>query len=127
MLRIALAGVTCLACFFRSGFLDHAIISMRRAGFGSCAATPALRRAFVFEMAIRLVWLISDGLRRLFDAITARNDRLALKKAQHKLMPKGPQGQYRPVDIIGAAVIVGRIVASRLRTRSARHPNRSQP
>ena len=84
MLRIALAVVTCLACFIRSGLLDHAIISTRRAGFGSCAATPARRRAFVFEMAIRLLWLISDGLRRLFDAITARNDRLALKKAQHK-------------------------------------------
>lgn len=41
-------------------------------------------------------------------------------------MPKGPQGQKRPADVIGAAVMVGRISVGEAQDAKGKAPNRAK-
>jgi hypothetical protein len=41
-------------------------------------------------------------------------------------MPKGPRGEKRPADVIGAAVLVGRIVTGDAEDKPSKAPNRAK-
>jgi hypothetical protein len=41
-------------------------------------------------------------------------------------MPKGPKGQKRPADVIGAAVMVGRIATGEVEDMPSRAPKRAK-
>jgi hypothetical protein len=41
-------------------------------------------------------------------------------------MPKGPQGQKRPADVIGAAIMVGRIATGEIEDVGSKAPNRAK-
>ena len=40
-------------------------------------------------------------------------------------MPKGPKGEKRPGDVIGAAVMVGRIATGEIEDKPGKNPNRA--
>lgn len=41
-------------------------------------------------------------------------------------MPKGPQGQKRPADVIGCAVMVGKIATGEIEDTKSKAPGRSK-
>lgn len=41
-------------------------------------------------------------------------------------MPKGPKGEKRPADVIGAAILVGRIATGDTEDRLSKAPNRAK-
>ena len=41
-------------------------------------------------------------------------------------MPKGPRGEKRPADVIGAAVMVGRIATGEVEDKPSKAPNRAK-
>ena len=41
-------------------------------------------------------------------------------------MPKGPKGEKRPADVIGAAVMVGRIATGEVEDKPSKAPNRAK-
>ena len=41
-------------------------------------------------------------------------------------MPKGPKGEKRPADVIGAAVMVGRIATGEVEDKPSKAPNRTK-
>jgi hypothetical protein len=41
-------------------------------------------------------------------------------------MPRGPKGEKRPADVIGAAVMVGRIATGEIEDRPSKAPNRAK-
>jgi hypothetical protein len=40
-------------------------------------------------------------------------------------MPRGPKGEKRPADVIGAAVMVARIATGEIEDRPGKNPNRA--
>jgi hypothetical protein len=42
------------------------------------------------------------------------------------IMPKGPQGERRPADVIGAAVMVARIATGEVEDTKGKAPNRAK-
>ena len=42
------------------------------------------------------------------------------------MMPKGPKGEKRPADVIGAAVLVGRIATGEAEDKPSKAPNRAK-
>lgn len=41
-------------------------------------------------------------------------------------MPKGPRGEKRPADVIGAAIMVGRIATGEVEDTKGKAPNRAK-
>ena len=41
-------------------------------------------------------------------------------------MPKGPKGEKRPADVIGAAILVGRIATGEAEDKPSKAPNRAK-
>ena len=41
-------------------------------------------------------------------------------------MPKGPKGEKRPADVIGAAILVGRIATGDAEDKPSKAPNRAK-
>ena len=41
-------------------------------------------------------------------------------------MPKGPKGEKRPADVIGAAIMVGRIATGEIEDTPGKAPNRAK-
>lgn len=41
-------------------------------------------------------------------------------------MPKGPRGEKRPADVIGAAILVGRIATGEAEDKPSKAPNRAK-
>jgi hypothetical protein len=41
-------------------------------------------------------------------------------------MPKGPRGEKRPADVIGAAILVGRIATGDAEDKPSKAPNRAK-
>ena len=41
-------------------------------------------------------------------------------------MPKGPKGEKRPADVIGAAILVGRIATGEADDKPSKAPNRAK-
>jgi len=41
-------------------------------------------------------------------------------------MPKGPKGEKRPADVIGAAIMVGKIATGEIEDITSKAPNRSK-
>ena len=41
-------------------------------------------------------------------------------------MPKGPRGEKRPADVIGAAVMIGRIATGEVEDMPSKAPNRAK-
>ena len=41
-------------------------------------------------------------------------------------MPKGPKGERRPADVIGAAILVGRIATGDAEDKPSKAPNRAK-
>ena len=48
-----------------------------------------------------------------------------IEKAK-KPMPKGPKGEKRPADVIGAAILVGRIATGEAADKPSKAPNRAK-
>jgi len=41
-------------------------------------------------------------------------------------MPKGPKGEKRPADVIGAAIMVGKIAIGEIEDKPSKSPNRAK-
>ena len=41
-------------------------------------------------------------------------------------MPKGPRGEKRPADVVGAAIMIGRIATGEIDDKPSKAPNRAK-